>query len=311
MELVTDPARLGPAGRFRLRYRSSGLELGGIACDHTARAPEVISVSSEGGGGSAWWIVPGPTLLARLPDGPQTARLSVEATLHEAPHFDPDALEKLRGRQRDEAMERLARVGSRVLHSFNGTVNAAWQLLPADTPSVATATDDDPARRQAVQKAVRVVGLLAQDESRRVELEADCPPVPLAYDVFLRGPHWEWNIGPVVFRPDVRTEVSLTQPLYWMNGKDPVDVVLRPSAHAASLTTDVLSMWEGELKYPGLIFRSSSRVEREDYLRITDPRITPPPTPAAAAAPPAPAVRRAAVRGRTTQPSAGANRPGR
>jgi hypothetical protein len=204
------------------------------------------------------------------------------------------------------------RIESRVLHSINGTVDATWQLLPADTPSVATVADNDASRRQAVEKAVRVVGLLAEGESRRVELEADCPPVPLAYDVFLRGEHWEWNIGPAVFRRDVRTEVSLTQPLHWVRGDDPVDVVLRPSAYAASLTPDVLSMWEGELEYPGLSFRPSSRIEREDYVRITDPRLAPPPpTPAAAAAPPAPAVRRAAVRGRTTQPSPGANRLGR
>ena len=136
-------------------------------------------------------------------------------------------------------------------------LSADWELVSADAQTVELIPDNDPELRKQIETGLRVVRLEAQPHPKNpanrtlsLNLKIGTPPMPLAFDVFLRSGAREWKL----------TTISMYGATEYMTGgylpatanfhARRVDVVLRPSVATAHHSTEITRIWNGEVIVP-------------------------------------------------------------
>jgi hypothetical protein len=168
-------------------------------------------------------------VLSKLTDGPQQLGVVLDVRLHDTPATPPVVLE---GR----------------------TLECAWALATQPTVSLV----DRPELRAAVEQSLRAdpigAGVRPSDGTAtpgllHVSVNANHPPMDLAFDMFLRFEGREVPMGSVEFRSAQSSGSEISTDLDVLRGAHPdhVDVILRPSIRAAANTLDITSIWNVEV----------------------------------------------------------------
>ena len=128
-------------------------------------------------------------------------------------------------------------------------LEAEWELLPADSPSVELV--DAPELRGQIEPqvwvGVKVEPFRGGAGLASVSIIFNRLPVGVAYDVVLRAGEKEWAAGPVS-APAGSYAQRATRPEFFSGfDAEKVDVVLRPNPDAAESTLDVLRIWNHEI----------------------------------------------------------------
>jgi hypothetical protein len=192
-------------------------------------------IRSGQGGGEVASVLPVDAAVARLPDGPQVVSATVHWTVSE-PKASGAALV-------DEEVE----------------LSAPLTILPPAAPR-AVKLNTDPALRERVEKSLTVsrlgVGPGPARASSRGEgsqlflhVRAANPPVGMSFRAILRSGHREWEIGLLRFPPGDTTGRVTAADFTLLEDFDAarVDLVLKPSAEAATETAGLMEIWGGEV----------------------------------------------------------------
>lgn len=183
--------------------------------------------------------------------GPQGNHLGGRGTLEKTVFDTPGAksfripqhIEIFRGEQPDRA--KLA---------WEGDANSpelTTEVLSARTPQYLTAIPDNPELRAAVEKSVRVTEFgYVRPEYFEFTLEANTPPVNLAFECFARVDGKEVRLGDVAFKRGAGRH-SYGMGAYRLEPLNPkrADIILRPSPKAAAGTVDLFDYWDGEIVF--------------------------------------------------------------
>ena len=142
--------------------------------------------------------------------------------------------------------------------AWTHTLSSDWELVSPDAQTVERVPDDNPKVRQQIEAGLKVIRLDVQGapsatgkRHMTLAVQVATPPVPLAFDAFLRSGGREWKLTTISFS-------SATQ--YHTGGylRDEagdfdarrVDVILRPAPQAAYSTVDITRVWMGEIVIP-------------------------------------------------------------
>jgi hypothetical protein len=132
----------------------------------------------------------------------------------------------------------------------------AWDELPADQPSVAFVDDAPDLRALMEAGAITVPRIWLRPTGRGVEaaaeIRAPMPPLPVAFDVFVRVAGRESKLWPpfvsdvpIRIRPGDGGHAGLIE---GYGGERTADVVFRPNPKAAAaFSPDIDRIWNGEL----------------------------------------------------------------
>jgi hypothetical protein len=244
------PTRLGRSGlyRFRVFAHEPRFEFPGVS--QPPRIGRMESLDLEVG--RAWQAplnVDGVLWLKAIPfdqlaDGRRTLRLPLDLAVYPADSSG----------QRGQSP-----TGSPIVRK-QLSPEAAWELLPADTPSF----------RKVAGRSLRdtLRGSLAasvwherDDDSVGVSLVVRNPPVPLSFDVWIRAGSKEWKVGSGYIRqgggtldlggaPRFRTPGRGSAAIIPGFNHDEVDVILRPSAREVARSLDGTELWDVDVIVP-------------------------------------------------------------
>jgi len=231
--ITSGAARVGTSGRLAVRTESP------VECDD----PLVVRPRGEGGGGHSQHSM-------NTTGGGGSSGVYLR--------LDPKAVEAAPLGKRTTTVK----VKTEVRESWDtpGTVawiqelSADWELVAADAQTVELIPDDNSEVRKQIESGLKVVRLEAQPHPKNpgnctlsLNLKIPAPPVPLAFDVFLRSGAREWKL----------TTISVSGATEYMTGgylpatanfdARRVDVVLRPSVATAHNSPDIMRIWDGEV----------------------------------------------------------------
>lgn len=128
------------------------------------------------------------------------------------------------------------------------TLEAPWELVPPDQPTVHVT--DDPSHREAVEAALKLYGMhYATSPTAPARLwgyvDSDAPPVPLCYEAHVRVGFSRLRCGEVMLSPlgqGGRSPVLTEVPGPPLEART-VDLILTPSPQRAARTVDVTEIW--------------------------------------------------------------------
>jgi hypothetical protein len=228
--IVIGPSRAGSMSRLSVRIE------GPVHSDDplVRQRPDSGGGSSEstlGGGGGSTSVSPelDPKALAAATPGKRTTEIRVKTQIRE--NWQTGIVE------------------------WTETLSADWELVGKDVPTVEIVPDDSAETRKQIEAALKVNKLEVRSQptvsgttSFSLDLVIGTLPVPLAYDVYLRGPDGkEWKMS----------SISVSGPTHYGTGgyipakanfdAKRVDLIFRPAPKVAEGTVDITRMWNGEL----------------------------------------------------------------
>lgn len=172
-----------------------------------------------------------------------------------------DGLQLIHAEGEVTVYDRSANSASRPFSKYTWQTETSCIVLPAGQASVKLIHDDrySAAVTTAIQPELYRSGLdERQVHVRKGQVDLSMliggPPVPLAYEFFLRSESKEWYIGSAVVRPQ-RSHVSRwIKKVSELPGFDAerVDLIFRPSPEVAAKTLDLSEIWGEEIIVPDL-----------------------------------------------------------
>jgi len=229
--------------RFETRY-SLHLELNGQAvAAHPADRPtqERVFTSSTG---VHWLIKPTEPVLLALPDGPQTAKLTVQADIFDA------------------AGGPIPQTGGTPLARKQVAMTASWLLQETGKPTVRI--NNDPALRKRIEQGLHLGSWTGGGGHGNRHLVGgvtwkswDPPPVALVFDLFLRAHGTEWKLNPTALciKGMGGTILGTYGPPL---DEAKVDFILRPNPAEAAKTLDVFEIWGQEMVFRNVAIKPST-----------------------------------------------------
>jgi hypothetical protein len=136
---------------------------------------------------------------------------------------------------------------------------AAWELLPADTPSFRKVAG--PSLRDTIGASV-AAGIWHERDGDAVGVSVAVrnSPVPLSFDVWIRAGSGEWKVGSGYVRQGGGTLELGGDPRFPRSGRsgltitgfadDKVDVILRPNDREVARSLDGTEVWDEEVVVP-------------------------------------------------------------
>ena len=238
------PGRVGQGRRDELRaqWEIKAVTIGGKRLRSLRGGGSAMEVDIWGGRTSGSQIDINAQDFADVPNGPTTVAVEVEQEFYQAGPEWPGTL-----------------LGKRTT-----TITLPLEIVPADAETVKVVKD--PALREPVEKSLVISSwhfsmskqshmvFVEDDERVSFSIQAQNPPVSLAYEVYLKTPQREWKMGTASFPKGKTGGWGLDEDVKDMPGFAPerverVDIVLRPSVKVALNTVDILEMWDGEVRF--------------------------------------------------------------
>jgi hypothetical protein len=143
---------------------------------------------------------------------------------------------------------------STLLHQFDRTMKADFEVLPAGQPNLLQPIYD-PKLDAAMAAALKPRDFRYNSATHRLEgtIYLMSLPVDVAYESIARVGAKEYSMGSVISHP---LKNSSTGAFVSTDYNDPapatIDVILRPSETAAMSTVDFVSYWNHEVTFPGV-----------------------------------------------------------
>ncbi len=228
--IMLGPARVGTSSRFSVRI------------EDPLESNDPLAVPPRPGGGS------GETTMNSTGGGSMSASL----------RLDKNAVEAAQPGKRTTEARFKAQVRENwqtVIVEWNPKLSAEWELVGKGESTVEVIPDDSLAVRGQVEAALVVEKLEVRPHptvsggvSLSLNLKIGALPVPVSYDVFLRGADGtEWKLSGISASGPTHYGTGGLLPAKANFNAKHVDLIFRPSPGAAESTIDITRMWNGEV----------------------------------------------------------------